>query len=87
MRSKSEYFEKLKEYMTETEKRLGKCIKTLRSDCGGKYLLGEFKDYLLEVRITSQLSAAGMSQQNGVAERRNMTIMEMEIYDELFRFT
>ena len=62
MRSKSEYFEKLKEYMTETEKRLGKCIKTLRSDCGGEYLLGEFKDYLLEVRITSQLSAAGMSQ-------------------------
>ena len=61
MRHKSECFEKFKEYRTETEKRLGKCIKTLRSDFGSEYLLGVFKDYLTEVRITSQLSAPGMS--------------------------
>ncbi|MBE2321140.1 DDE-type integrase/transposase/recombinase, partial [Solirubrobacter sp. CPCC 204708] len=77
MRRKSEAFEKFKEYRAETEKRLGKCIKTLRSDRGGEYLLGEFTDYLSVEGITSQLSAPRTPQQNGVAERRNRTLMDM----------
>lgn len=77
MRRKSECFEKFKEYKAETEKRHGKCIKSLRSDRGGEYLFGEFRDYLSEAGITSQLSAPGTPQQNGVAERRNRTLMEM----------
>lgn len=77
MRRKSECFEKFKEYKAETEKRHGKCIKTLRSDRGGEYLFGEFRDYLSESGITSQLSAPGTPQQNGVAERRNRTLIEM----------
>ena len=76
MRRNSECFEKFKEYSVEMEIRLGKCIKILRSDRGGEYLLGEFKAYLSEVGITSQLSAPEMPQQNGVAERRNMTLMD-----------
>ena len=44
MRRKSEAFEKFKEYRAETEKRLNNSLKTLRSDRGGKYLLGEFRD-------------------------------------------
>ncbi|XXG79641.1 hypothetical protein AAC387_Pa09g0670 [Persea americana] len=39
------------------EKRLSKSIKTLRSDRGGEYLFGEFRDYLAQEGITSQLSA------------------------------
>ena len=74
---KSEAFEKLKEYRVETEKRLNKCLKTLRSDRGGEFLLGEFRDYLSEQGITSQLSAPGVPQHNGVAERRNKTLMDM----------
>ena len=50
---KSECFEKFKEYRTEIEKHLGKYFNTLRSDRGGEYLSGEFKDYLSKVRITS----------------------------------
>ena len=53
MRRKSEAFEKFKEYREETEKRLNKCLKTLRSNRGGEYLLGEFRDYLSEQGITS----------------------------------
>ena len=49
---------------------------TTSSRCD-RYLLGKFKDYLSDVRITSQLSAPGISQYNNVAERRNMTLMEM----------
>ena len=74
---KSETFEKFKEFKAEAEKQTGKSIKTLRSDRGGEYLLGEFRNYLSECGITSQLSAPGMPQQNGVAERRNRTLKEM----------
>lgn len=77
MRRKSECFEKFKEYRAETEKRLSKSIKTLRSDHGGEYLFGEFRDYLAQKGITSQLYAPGTPQQNGVAERRNRTLMDM----------
>ena len=34
-------------------------------------------DYLSDERIESQLSAPSMPQQNGVAERRNITFMDM----------
>ena len=54
---KSEAFEKFKEYRAETEKRLNNCLKTLRSDRGGEYLLGEFLDFLSDEGIESQLSA------------------------------
>ena len=40
MQRKSEDFEKFEEFKAETEKRLGKCIESLRSNHGGKYLLG-----------------------------------------------
>ena len=40
-------------------------------------LLGKFRSYLSEAGIQSQLSAPGTPQQNGVAERRNKTLMEM----------
>ena len=77
LRRKSECFEKFKAFKAEMEKRHGKYIKTLRSDRGGEYISREFINFLSEQGITSQLSAPGMPQQNGVAERRNRTLMEM----------
>ncbi|RVX12712.1 Retrovirus-related Pol polyprotein from transposon TNT 1-94 [Vitis vinifera] len=70
-------FEKFKEFRAEAEKQLSKSIKTLRSDRGGEYLVYEFKDYLIENGILSQLTALGTPQQNGVAERRNRTLLDM----------
>lgn len=77
MRCKSECVKKFREYKAKTKKLLGKCLKILRSDHGGEYFLGEFRDYLAAKEITSQLSAPGMPQQNGIVERRNRTIMDM----------
>ena len=57
MRWKSEAFEKFKKFRAEVENQLGKCIKAIRSDRGGEYLLGDFKDYLTQNGIVSQLSA------------------------------
>ena len=74
---KSEAFDKFREYKVEAEKQFGVHIKQLRSDRGGEYLSGEFKSYLARDGIISQLSSPGTPQQNGVSERRNITLLDM----------
>ena len=59
LRRKSECFDKFKEYKAKTEKQHNKSIKSLRSDRGGEYLLGGFREYLSENGIESQLTAPG----------------------------
>jgi len=77
MRHKSESFDKFKEFKTEVENQLNKSIKALRSDRGGEYLSFEFKEYLKECGIVSQLTPPGTPQWNGVSERRNRTLLDM----------
>ena len=77
LRCKFECFDKFKEFKAEIEKRHGIYIKSLRSDRGGEYLSNDFISYLSEQGITSQMSAPRTPQQNGVAERRNRTLLEM----------
>ena len=77
MRHKSEAFDKFKEFKTEVENHRGKSIKSLRSDRGGEYLLGEFRQFLEDHGITSQLAAPSQPPQNGVAERQNQTLLEI----------
>ena len=76
MKRKSEAFEKF-EFRVEVKNQLGKHIKAIRFDRGYEYLFGDFKDYLTENEIISQLTAPGTPQQNGVAERRNKTLLDM----------
>ena len=52
-------------------------LRRLRSDRGGEYLSREFEDYLRHSGIVSQLTALGTPQQNSVAERKNMTLLDM----------
>ena len=79
MKNKSDSFEKFKEYKVEVEKQIGggANIKILRSDRGGEYLSTEFKEYLKECGIVSQLTPPGTPQWNGVSERRNRTLLDM----------
>lgn len=49
------FLKSLKEFWAETEKQFGKCIKGIRSSRGEEYLVGDFKDYLAEAMIVSQL--------------------------------
>ena len=53
MRRKSKTFEKFKEFKAKVENKLGKHIKAIWSDRGGEYLLGDFKDYLIQNGIIS----------------------------------
>ena len=59
MKWKSKVFEKFKEFKAEVKNQLCKCIKVIWSDRGGKYLLGDFEDYLTENGIISQLITPG----------------------------
>ena len=77
MTHKSESFEKFKEFKNEVQNQLGKSIKILRSDRGGEYLSHEFRDYLAECGILSQLTPPGTPQWNDVSERRNRTLLDM----------
>ena len=77
MQRKSNTFEKFKDFLAEAEKQLGKLMKTLRSDQGGEYLDTKFNDYLIEHGILSHLTTPRTPQQNGVAERRNRTFLDI----------
>ena len=77
MYHKSETFDKFKEFHAKVEKQLGLSIKSLRSDRCDEYLLDECQQHLLDSEILSQLTAPRTTQQNGVAERRNKTLLDM----------
>ena len=77
MSHKPEAFEKFKEYKAEMDNHRGKSIKSLQSNRGGEYLLAEFRKYLEDHGITSQMSTPSQPQQNGVAERRNQILLDM----------
>ena len=68
MRHKSEAFGKFQEFKAETEKQLGLCIKQLWSERGGEYLSGEFKSYLTQEGIVTQLLTPKTPQQNRVVK-------------------
>jgi transposase InsO family protein len=77
LRHKSETFAKFKEFKAEAEKQSGKYIKSLRSDGGGEYNSNEFANFCKSQGIIMQTTTRYTPQQNGVAERKNQTIMNM----------
>ena len=80
MKNKSVALDKFKEFKVESEKQLGRHIKSLfsnRGDRGGEYMSIEFVSFLKEHGILSQFNAPGTPQQNGVTEIRNRTLLDM----------
>lgn len=72
VKSKTEVFEKFKQYKTLAEKHTGKYIKILRSYNGGEYINGEFNEFLRKEGILRQLSVAHTPEQ----ERANRTLFD-----------
>ncbi|KAJ9671559.1 hypothetical protein PVL29_025321 [Vitis rotundifolia] len=75
-----------KVFKAEVEKQYGKQIKIVRSDRGGEYYgryledgqsPGPFAKFLQEHGIVAQYTMPGSPNQNGVAERRNRTLLDM----------
>ncbi|KAL4363863.1 hypothetical protein GQ457_04G012690 [Hibiscus cannabinus] len=83
---KSEALEAFKVFKAEVEKQCGKQIKIVRTDRGGEYygrytedgqVPGLFAKFLQDNSIVGQYTMPGSPDQNGVAERRNRTLMDM----------
>ena len=63
--------------MAEVENQKERNLKVFRTDRGRKYLSKQFQELCEEKVICKQLTIPGTPQQNGVAERRNRTLLEM----------
>jgi hypothetical protein len=76
LKSKYEVFSKFKEFKALIENLSERKIKILRSDNGGEYTSKKFVNYCKDVGIKRELTIPYNPQQNGVAKRKNRTIME-----------
>lgn len=74
---KSETFENFKKFKALVEKQSGKDLKVLRTDRGGEFISKEFASFCDEEGIKRELTAPYTPEQNGVAERKNRTVVEM----------
>ena len=63
--------------MRLVESQLDKSIKALRTNHEHEYLSEQFKELCDEKGIARQLTMPYTPQQNGVAEKRNRTLLEM----------
>lgn len=77
LKRKNEVIEKFKIYAAEVTNRFEKTIKTIRSDNGGEYTSDSFENLLKTMGIHHQRTISYTPQQNGVAERKNRTLVEM----------
>ena len=78
MKHKSEVFGLFKVFKALVENQCGRKLKVLRSDNGGEYVKFEFIKYCADAGIQMQHSIPYTPQQNGVAERKNISLKEME---------
>ena len=77
MKTKNEVFRKFKEFKALIENHSERRVKTPRTNNGGEYTSKEFESFCKEARIKRQLTTPYNPQENGVVERKNMTIMEV----------
>jgi transposase InsO family protein len=75
LHEKSEAFTTFKIFKATVEKEIGAFITCLRTDRGGEFNSNEFGELCKSQGIRRQLTVAYTPQQNGVAERKNQTIM------------
>lgn len=76
LKEKSDAFQLLKWYLEKVEKEIGKILKFLRSDRGGKFISNEFNIFFNDRGIKRQMSAFRITPHNGITERRNRSIMD-----------
>lgn len=77
LNEKSEAFVTFKNFKIMVEKECGLSMCSLRTDRGGEFNSKEFSEFCKTQGIRRQLTTAYTPQQNGVAERKNRTILNM----------
>ena len=76
LKKKDEVFERFEEFKALEENLSEKKIKILQSDNRGEFTSNKFNDFCKEAGIKRELTIPYNLQQNGVAERKNRSIME-----------
>ena len=77
LKEKSEVFMVFKKFKAYIEKQSGLPSKALRSDRGGEFTSKAFEVFCEKHGVRRHLTAPYSPQQNGVAERKNRTILDM----------
>jgi transposase InsO family protein len=77
LQDKSETQELLKKFLRMAQNEFDAKVKKIRSDNGTEFKNTQVEDFLDEEDIKLELSAPYTPQQNGVAERKNRTLVEM----------
>lgn len=77
LKEKSEAFDKFRRFKMLAEKETTSTLKTFRSGRGGEFMSREFQIFCDETGVNRHTTAPYSSQQNGVVERRNRTLLEM----------
>ena len=75
MKNKDDTFAAFKEWKAMIERQTERKVKLLRTDNGGEFCSNAFNDYCRKEGIVRHLTIPYTPQQNGVAERTNMTII------------
>nr|GFB33040.1 retrotransposon protein, putative, Ty1-copia subclass [Tanacetum cinerariifolium] len=78
LKHKHEVFETFKVFQKDVENQLGKTIKSLHSDRGGKYTSQEFLDHLKDHRIIAHRTPPNTSQHNEASR----SLEDLEIIQE-----
>ena len=78
---KFEVFDLFKVFRALVENQSGRKLNILRYENGGEYVKSEFIQYCKYAGIQMQHSIPYTPQQNGVAERKNISLKEINLYD------
>jgi hypothetical protein len=76
LKNKDGVLAKFQEFKAQIENQTRRKIKILRSYNGGEYTSKKFNSFCIEARIKREFTIPYKLQQNGVAERKNRTIIE-----------
>jgi transposase InsO family protein len=76
LKTKDGVLARFQEFKAQVENLTGRKIKVLRSDNGGEYTSKDFNNFCIEAGIKREYTVPYNPQQNGVAERKNRTIIE-----------
>jgi transposase InsO family protein len=77
LKSKDEALCYFKTYKANAENQLERKIKRIRSDCDGEYFLSDFSNFCVEHGIIHERTPPYSPQSNGVAEKKNRTLIDL----------
>ncbi|XP_062703749.1 uncharacterized protein LOC134286188 [Aedes albopictus] len=80
IKRKSDTVDAIRDFVRLVKTQFGRPPKIIRSDQGGEYRSAELVKFLKQEGIQQQFTTAYTPQQNGVAERKNRSLVEMARY-------